>query len=112
MKAGKRSHRFAFDKRKTESDGAGNTIGAWEQQFVTWASRLDLRGGENVMAARLEGRKPVVIGVLRETRTVAVTTDWRCRDARTGETFNIRSIQPGEKRDMIEFLCEAGVAHG
>lgn len=112
MKAGSLYHLFAFDARDAVSDGAGNTQGAFVEQFQCNAGRLVLRGGETVMAARLEGRQPVILSVRAETRTNRITSDWRARDVRTGEVFNIRSIQPSEKRDAIELLCEAGVADG
>lgn len=112
MQAGKLSESFAFDKRISEDDGAGNTVSQWQEQFTTAANCAIMRGGETVMAARLQGRQPVIVTVRRFSFSILVTADWRCRDRRTGRVYNIRSVQPSQKRDHIEFLCEAGVAHG
>lgn len=112
MKAGTLRERFAFDKRAESSDGAGNTVADFAWQFTRSASRDFLRGGETVMASRLEGRQPVIIAVRADSATRLVTADWRCRDMNSGEAFNIRSVQPSSDRSMIEFLCEKGVAHG
>ena len=112
MKAGKLYHSFAFEKRVEVSDGRGNTIGDWLEQFRCRAGRDIMRGGETVMAARLEGRQAVIVTVRASSRTRMVNSDWRARDARTGETYNIRTVQPSERRDHIEFFCEAGVANG
>ena len=112
MKAGKLYHLFAFEKRAETVDGRGNTLGAWQEQFRCHAERLILRGGETVMAARREGRQPVVITVRNETRTRLVNSDWRAKNTRTGEAYNVITVQPSEKRDHLEFFCEAGVANG
>lgn len=112
MPAGKLYYSFAFDKREDVSDGMGNTRASWAEQFRCSAGKLVMRGGETVMAARLEGRQPVILTVRSETRTKAINSDWRARDVRTGETYNVRSSQHGESRAYIELLCEAGVADG
>jgi head-tail adaptor len=112
MKAGSLYHAFAFEKRTESSDGMGNTVSAWSTEFECRAGRMILKGGESIMAARLEGRQPVVLTVRNESRTRQIDTDWRARDLRTNAIYNVRSVQPSEKRDGIELLCEAGVAHG
>jgi hypothetical protein len=75
-----------------------------------FARRQFVRGGEDVMAARLEGRQPVVLTVRKSTDTDDITTDWRATDARTGAVYNIRTVQPSEDRAWIDLLCESGVA--
>ncbi|WP_368517479.1 phage head closure protein [Rhizobium sp.] len=102
----------AFDKRVEIDDGAGNTVGEWQEQFQCRAGFTHLRGGESVMAARLEGQHTQVIFVRSSMSTRGITTDWRVRDIRTGDTFNIRDITPTDDRLWLDFLCQKGVADG
>jgi SPP1 family predicted phage head-tail adaptor len=103
---------IAFDKRIEVDDGAGNTIGGWQEQFQCRAGFAHLRGGESVMADRLQGQHTQVIFVRRSSATRQVSTDWRIRDVRTGVSFNIRDITPSDDRLWIDFLCQSGVADG
>lgn len=108
--AGELKHRVALDKRSTTSDGAGGTTTAFTEQFVVSAAYTHLKGGEGVVAARLEGRHLQVVRVRASSTTRQVTTDWRVRDRRTGAVFNVRDITPTEDRAFLDFLCEGGVA--
>lgn len=109
--AGDLVYRVAFDvKGGPVSDGAGGTAKAFAEHFQCRAGFIHLRGGEAVQAARLEGQHPQVIRVRSSAQTRGVTTDWRIRDVRTGDVFNIRDITPGLDRQFIDFLCQKGVA--
>lgn len=111
--AGDRRDRFAFDRREVVADdGYGNTAGGWIEHCTVWTAKIPLRRGESVQASRLAGVQPYVLNVLASSQTRAVTTDFRARDTRTGETFNIRTAEPSSDRAQIEFLVEAGVADG
>lgn len=108
--AGSLNQRVAFDKQGTGSDGAGGTTTAFAEQFTRWAGFTHLRGGEAVMAARLAGRHAMVVRVRRSPDTLQVNTDWRLRDVRTGDIYNIRDITPTDDRAFLDMLCESGVA--
>jgi len=112
VRAGQLRERIAFDKRRETDDGAGNLEGAFEEQFVVWAEVLRLRGGEGVIAARLEGKQPVVITVRQSAATRLIKADWRARDKRTGEEFALVSppAEPKGQRGIFEILGTAGVA--
>ena len=110
MRAGKLRERFAFSRRNEVNDGLGNSQGEWIENEPVAAERTWLRGGESVMANRLTGRSPAIVKVRFSIASSAITTDWRCRDTRSGEIFNIRQVMPAAKRNEIEFLCEFGVA--
>lgn len=101
-----------FDCRIQTGDGFGNMVADWQDKFSRRAGFAHLRGGEAVLAGRLEGRHAVVIFVRACSQTKYVTTDWRIRDSRTGEIYNIRDITPTTDRQWIDFLCESGVANG
>lgn len=111
MQAGKLRDRVTFAKRQASSDEYGNDESTFVDQFTVAAEVIYLQGGEQVMAARLDGRQPVVLTVRASTQTRLIETDWRATDARDAErVFNVRSIKPSERRDHIDVLCEAGVA--
>lgn len=110
MRAGQLRERFEFQERERVEDGYGNEQGPWRARFERAGRRQMLRGGEQVMASRLEGRAPAVITVRACSQTRTVTTDWRLRDVRNEDLWNIRSISPSEKRDYLDILVEKGVA--
>jgi SPP1 family predicted phage head-tail adaptor len=109
MPAGKLNERITFAVRGTGTDGYGNEESGFVDQFTVWAGFKALRGGEDVIAARLEGRQPVVLTLRRSSEALRITTGWRATDAR-GAIYNIRAVTPDEKRQFIDLLCEAGVA--
>lgn len=116
MTAGLMHERFTFQTRSDTSgnspagDGYGNFEGGWVDEFTVWARRRFLRGGEDVLGARLEGRQPVVLTVRRSSDTERITTDWRATDARSGKVYNIRSVEFPEDRAYIDLLVESGVS--
>ncbi len=110
MTAGPLRERVIFEAQGSASDGAGGTTTAWADQFERWAEYIHLKNGESVMAGRLTGKHSQVVKVRAETATRAVTTDWRLRDKRSGQVFNIRDITLTKDRAFFEMLCESGVA--
>jgi head-tail adaptor len=110
MAAGKLDKRVAFESPIKVSDGYGGTENGWVPQFTVSADYIRLRGGETVLASRLSGTQPTVIKVRASSSTRLVTTDWRARDARSGEVFNIRSIIESDDRAYLDIAAESGVA--
>jgi SPP1 family predicted phage head-tail adaptor len=108
--AGQLYQRVAFDKETDGSDGYGGTVTGWTEQFQCRAGYTHLRGGESVMAARLEGTHSIVIRVRASSQTRTVTTDWRVRDTRAGTIYNIRDITPSDDRAFLDILVQSGVA--
>lgn len=106
-------HEVAFDKREeTSGDGAGNYEGVWVEQFRCRAEFIQLRGGEAVLAGRLQGRHTQVIRIRVSEHSVLITAGWQARDIRRGTAFNIRDIEFEENRQFISLTCESGVATG
>lgn len=109
-------HIVAFDAREVVNPDSpadyGNTVDDWEEQFQARAGYVHLRGGETVIASRLQGVHLQVIFVRRSSNSLLVRADWRIRDTRTGTTFNIRDITATEDRQWVDFLCQSGVADG
>lgn len=112
METGKLTNRASFQKRIPHDDGYGNEIGGWgEILFTRWCHVRFLRGGEAVIASRLEGRQQLILTVRSDSHTSAITSDMRC--VIDGRAYNIREFpRPSEDRQFLEFLAESGVADG
>lgn len=104
--------RASFQQRVEAPDGFGNMVGAWTDRFDDRVGVLYLRGSEAVLAARLEGRQPIVVTVRVSERTNLVTPDWRV--IINGTPYNVREpLRPtDQRRRTYEFLAESGVADG
>lgn len=69
-----------------------------------------LRGGESVMAARLQSRSPAIITVRASSLTRQVTSEWRA--VIDGRTFEAKEHpRETDNRAFLEFLVE-GTANG
>jgi head-tail adaptor len=113
MPTGDLRERVAFDLRSGVSDGAGNFEDAWTETVAPVAARIrPLKGGESVVAQRLQGSQPVVITVRSSAATRALTTDCRARALRSGKTYNVTAVTPDERRAYVDLLCVAGGADG
>ena len=112
--AGSLYERVGFEERLSQNPDSpadyGNTEDAWTERFERRAEFIHLRGGEDVQAARLEGRHVQVIRVRADSETRTITTDWRAVDQRTGAVFNVRDASQSDDRQWIDLLCEKGVA--
>jgi head-tail adaptor len=108
--AGQLRETVAFDERVLVDDGYGNMEGDFTEQFQCRAGYWWQRGGEMVIAARLEGRQPVEVTVRASTETRRIEPDWRMRDLRTGVSYAVRSVAPTTDRKWIKVQTEAGVA--
>lgn len=113
MKAPNLNHRYSFQKRVTQgNDGRGNDLTDWVPQFEAWASRVWLRGGEAVLAARLSGVQTAVITVRSAPETKQIDSFWRCVDLETNQTYNIKQPEPHESRHYIDLPVQSGGADG
>ncbi len=91
----------------------GNTEGDFPStaNFIVPANIVPKLGGESILADRLTGKNFVNIIVRQSTSTDSVTVDWRAKDERSGDIFNIRSIiDPKGDGKYFEMLSEKGVA--
>lgn len=111
--AGHLQHKVAFDKRAMVDDGYGNEVaGDWQEQFQTRAQFIFLRGSEQVMAARLESREPMLVRIRMSANAQLIDNDWQMRDVRMDRAFNVRDITWDNNRAVIDILVEGGVATG
>ncbi|MDX1015342.1 phage head closure protein [Sinorhizobium medicae] len=91
-------------------DGAGNVYGDWVTVFSAHARIQILRGTETVMAGRLAGKQTVALTIRWQTEVATMHSGYRAVNARSGVEYNIRSIEPDERRAFVNLLVEAGVA--
>jgi len=108
--AGKLTNRVRFDQRA--ADANGHRTGAWEQGFTVWAEATWLRGGEGVVAQRLEGKQPVVWTIRVSQQARGITTGHRAVDTRSGQIFNISAITPSRTPGFLDVLSVSGGAAG
>lgn len=107
--AGALKERVSLAVRGELQDEYGNTKEGWIEQFQEAAAYTHLRGGEAVMASRLENRHPQVIRIRASTRTRAVTSEWKITDVRQGVEYAIKDVTATVDNKWIDLLCERGV---
>lgn len=102
--------RVNFQQRGMVPDGSGGQVpGPFSTVFTCAAEYVPLRGGETVVASRLQGTQPYIVRVRSSAATRAVDTSWQIVDSRSSKTMNIRAVSdPDGKRQWLEFLAVAG----
>lgn len=106
-------YRVDCQKEVAGVDELGHPVpgaGGWATQFTVRAAYRHLRGGEDIMAGRLQGRHTQVITVRASSQTRQITAGWRLIDARDGTVFNVRDVTHETDRMWVSLLCEHGVA--
>ncbi|KRW96608.1 phage head closure protein [Paracoccus sp. MKU1] len=100
------TNRAEFLKPRKEVDANGRIIQGYDPQFTLWAHVLPLRGGEEVMHARIEAKNPAIITVRASENTRLITSEWKARI--DGRTYAIKE-NPRESQDraFLEMLAEA-----
>ncbi len=108
--------RFHFQKRSDANDGFRTVKGAgpFSTQFTESIGLEARRGGETVIASKLQGVQPYSALVRWSPKMLAVTNGWQLLDARVGGTrvLNIVSApaDPDGKRQWLEFMVTEGKA--
>ncbi|KAB2680328.1 head-tail adaptor protein [Brucella pseudintermedia] len=109
--AGTLYYKVECQSREKIDDGMGNEIsGPWTTIFSTRAAYRHLRGGETVIASRLQNKHPMIVTVRRSSQTLLINNEWRLVDGRNGQIFNVRDVTEELDRQYISFLVERGVA--
>jgi len=109
MPAGNLTERVAFDAPSGTTDAFGGTSEAWTAGDPVAAQWIFQRGSEAVEAARLAGRQMFKIKVRSSTATRAVTTDYRMRDVRRGDAYNIVNVDSITDRAWVYIEIEGPV---
>lgn len=101
------------ESREALDDGMGNTIsGPWVEQSRHPAALDARRGGESVIAGRLQGTVAYIATARYSGLAAAVQPEWRFVDARSSAVYAILTAIPRPKRDYIDFDIVLGVADG
>ncbi|MHA6645636.1 phage head closure protein [Mesorhizobium sp. A623] len=101
--------RVSLEKEEEVDDGYGGVTGQWVAQFERDACILLSKGGETVIASRLQSIQPALIIVRFDAETSTITADWRLIEVRSGTTYNIRTSADMERRGRWwTMLCDAG----
>lgn len=111
--AGDLYYKVHCQKEADATDELGNPVpggGTWQTQFTVRTAYRHLRGGESVMAGRLQGTHPQIITMRASSQTRQITPGWRLIDARDGTVFNVRDVTQETDRMFVSLLCERGVA--
>jgi head-tail adaptor len=111
--AGELRQSVRFERRVTQPDGYGNTEGGWEPLIARRSAKLTpTKGGESVIADRLQGVAAWDLWVRFDAQTSQVTTEDRVVDVRDPRReFNIRFAQDMTgRRRWILMQLELGVA--
>ena len=97
--------------RTEVDDDFGNPVsGPWTEQCRFNASVEARRGGEAVIAGRLQGVVSFIVTARYSASAAAVAPDWRLVDAHSGTVYAIRTWVARPKRDYIDGDVEIGVA--
>lgn len=109
--AGDLRGRLRFERRTAAADDYGNVASDFAAQFERAAEIKPIKGGEEVMAARLGGRQPALIRVRFDSETATIMPDWRAVDTRTGQVWAIHTaVDMERRREWITMTAEVGVA--
>jgi len=109
--AGDLKERVILQRRALDNNG--DRLGPWETVSSGaadqgWAAQiLRLKGGEPVMAQRLQGVQPALIAVRSGTTTRQVDNAWRAIEKRTGQIHDITSAIETPDRAWVEILTTA-----
>lgn len=113
--AGKLDNRIRFDARGLDDNG--DPLGDWVDGSTVWAEVKWLRGGEDIVSQRIQGKQPVAFVVRASATTRAITTAYRAvaisgRHVQADQVFNITAVSPSPEVGFIDILAVAGTAAG
>lgn len=106
MRAGQLTKRVTLLEPVKGLDADRQPILTYGDRGTVWCNVMWLRGGESVMAARLQSRSPAIITVRASSLTRQITSEWKLRIR--GRDFDAKE-DPRETQDraFLELLAEA-----
>lgn len=103
--AGDLTKRATLLEPRVERDADGQLVQGWIERGAVWCHVLPLRGGESVMAARMQSRNPAIVTLRASSLSRQVTSEWRLRIG--GREYDVKE-DPRETQDRawLEMLVE------
>lgn len=104
--ASRLTKRAGFYEPEIYRDPDGGLIQDYILKFTAWANVHPLRGGEQVMQARLVSKNPAIITIRASNEARLITSEWRVQI--NGQWFDIKE-DPRESQDraFLEMLAES-----
>lgn len=111
LQSGDFKQRVTFYSSDLQEDASGGSRSNWVEEFSSMAHVIYMHGGEAVIAAGLQGKRPVVLTIRRSKNSNRITSHWKV--VFDGVDYNIRE-KPKPTSDPMncEFKAVAGVAVG
>lgn len=99
------TQRAAFYEPFEERDADGMLVQSWLLRLTCAAHVTWLRGGETVMAARMQSKNPIIITVRDTPASRTITSEWRAEIG--GKTFALKEDpRPDQERRLLAMLAE------
>lgn len=81
--------------------------GPFEEQGKVWAKIHPLRGGEEVMAARLTGVQPAIFTVRYSALTAQLSPTWQLKTT-DGKDWDVKAVSDPDGRKLwLEVLAQS-----
>jgi head-tail adaptor len=118
MSAGRLNRRVTIERRGTTPDDYGNVQSGWSALVTSEPAEIRPIRTSSAAAETVDAASIVAVGLVEvlirySSATAAIRTTDRLKNARTGETFNIRAIeQPDMRGKYLRLVCQAGVSDG
>lgn len=104
---GELSHRLTFKRRERQSGTRGVKVGDFVKQFDLWGHVRLLRGGEEVLGARLGGVQPAIITVKASPLSDQIMSGWIIEHK--GAVWNVKEPpRRSQNRMYYEMLVSRG----
>lgn len=109
MASGKYRTRVLIQTQTETPDGSGGSTTALDAGIERWADWMPERGRERLEAGRIAAPLAGVLR-LRYSSQVASMPEQRTVVTIDSKPYNVRSIEPNQRKQYIEMTLERGVA--
>lgn len=106
MRAGDLTRRATLKSPVKSRDADGKRILSYVNRGTIWAKLLPLRGGEDVLTARLQSRGPAILSVRASSLTRQITSEWQV--VVDNFLYEVKEVsRETQDRSILEFLMVA-----
>ncbi|UPT93023.1 phage head closure protein [Bradyrhizobium barranii subsp. apii] len=108
--AGDLRSEIKLERQVLTPDGAGGSTVEWVEVVTTPARIKYLKGGETVMAGRLQGNQTVVVTLRNQPGLGDADTTWRLTSTRSNRVYDIKAFTLSEDGAWLDILADTGVS--